>query len=253
MDSFIAWIGGKKFLRKEIISRFPKEFNKYVEVFGGAGWVLFHKEQHAESEIYNDINSDLVNLFKCIKYHPEAIEEELALVLNARQTFEEYRMQRKSAGGQTDIQRAAQYLYLIRGSYGAKVSTFGGKSRDISIIKNMVDIKNRLSKVVIENKSFEALIASHDKADTLFYLDPPYYKTEKMYDTGDFVFDESQHILLRDILANIKGKFILSYNNHKFIKALYEDFHIDEVSRSNNLSLKSGKNKTYGELIIRNF
>ena len=42
MNSFIPWIGGKKLLRKEIIKRFPKEdFTKYVEVFGGAGWVLF--------------------------------------------------------------------------------------------------------------------------------------------------------------------------------------------------------------------
>lgn len=222
-------------------------------MFGGAAWVLFHKEQHTEVEIYNDINGDLVNLFKCMKYHPEALEDELMLVLNARQTFEEYKAQRKSAVRQTDIQRAAQYLYLIRGSYGAKVSTFGGKNRDITTIKNIVDIKKRLSKVVIENKSFEALIASYDKADTLFYLDPPYYKTEKMYDTGDFVFDESQHILLRDILANIKGKFILSYNDNEFIRELYGNFCIDEVSRSNNLAMAFGKNKMYRELIIKNY
>ena len=42
MNSFIAWIGGKKLLRKEIVKRFPEEgFTRYVEVFGGAGWVLF--------------------------------------------------------------------------------------------------------------------------------------------------------------------------------------------------------------------
>lgn len=41
MNSFIAWIGGKKLLRKEIVKRFPEEgFTRYVEVFGGAGWVL---------------------------------------------------------------------------------------------------------------------------------------------------------------------------------------------------------------------
>ena len=45
MNSFIAWIGGKKLLRKEIVKRFPEEgFTRYVEVFGGAGWVLFEKE-----------------------------------------------------------------------------------------------------------------------------------------------------------------------------------------------------------------
>ena len=44
MNSFIAWIGGKKLLRKEIVKRFPEVgFTRYVEVFGGAGWVLFEK------------------------------------------------------------------------------------------------------------------------------------------------------------------------------------------------------------------
>ena len=74
MDSFISWIGGKKLLRKAICERFPQDtIEKYVEVFGGAGWVLFHKPKHAQFEVYNDINSYLVNLFKCVKYHPKAV------------------------------------------------------------------------------------------------------------------------------------------------------------------------------------
>lgn len=252
MDSFIAWVGGKKLLRKEIAGRFPESYQKYVEVFGGAAWLLFYKEKHADSEVYNDINSNLVNLFKCVKYHKTAIEEELDYVLNARQTFQEYKEQ-KNIEGFTDIQRAARYLYLIRASYGAKLTSFGSSNRDICNLIKLTDIKKRLNKVVIENKSFEALIASHDKADTLFYLDPPYFKTEKMYDTGDFIFDKSQHIVLRDILANIQGKYILSYNNDAFIKELYKDFNIEEVCRSSNLAMKAGKNKIYKELIIRNY
>ena len=39
-----------------------------------------------------------------------------------------------------------------------------------------------------------------------------------MYDTGEFVFDQQQHILLRDMLANIKGKFVLSYHDDMFIR-----------------------------------
>lgn len=70
MNSFIAWIGGKKLLRKEIVKRFPEEgFTRYVEVFGGAGWVLFEKEQGKELEVFNDRDSNLINLYRCIKYH----------------------------------------------------------------------------------------------------------------------------------------------------------------------------------------
>ena len=78
MDSFIGWIGGKRLLRREVVARFPEDFNKYVEVFGGAGsalslresrflrnrpasagagWVMFFKEKHADTEVFNDINT----------------------------------------------------------------------------------------------------------------------------------------------------------------------------------------------------
>lgn len=252
MDSFIAWVGGKKLLRKEIVSQFPDNFNKYVEVFGGAGWVLFYKEKHANNEVYNDINSNLVNLFKCMKYHSNAIAEELDFVLNSRDTFNEYKNQ-SELEGLTDIQKAARYLYLIKASYGAKVTSFGGKYRDISNIENTRDIKKRLSKVLIENKSFDNLISSHDSTETLFYCDPPYYRAERMYNTGNFVFDDLQHIRLRDILSEIKGKFVLSYNNDDFIKGLYKEYNIEEIDRLNNLALVSGKNKIYKELIIKNY
>lgn len=67
MNSFIGWIGGKKLLRKEITKRFPESFNRYIEVFGGAAWVLFSKDKLANMEVYNDINGNLVNLFRCVK------------------------------------------------------------------------------------------------------------------------------------------------------------------------------------------
>lgn len=252
MDSFMAWVGGKKLLRNEIVNRFPKDFKRYVEVFGGAGWVLFHKECNGEMEVYNDINSDLVNLFKCVKHHPEALQQEMDYLLNARQIFQDYRSQ-MLAEGLTDIQRAVRYLYIIRASYGAKLETYGIKTRNMANVKNLDGIKERLARVVIENKGFEELISAHDKTDTFFYLDPPYYGTEKMYDTGSFVFNEEQHRRLRDMLASIKGKFLLSYNDDVFIRELYQNFKIEEVSRNNNLAVRVGANKMYNELIIRNY
>lgn len=56
MDSFMSWIGGKKALRKKIVEQFPEPgtYNRYIEVFGGAGWVLFSSDSHAKMEVYND-------------------------------------------------------------------------------------------------------------------------------------------------------------------------------------------------------
>lgn len=56
MNSFITWVGGKRLLRKKIVSLFPAGFDRYIEVFGGAGWVLFFKEKHAALEVYNDVD-----------------------------------------------------------------------------------------------------------------------------------------------------------------------------------------------------
>jgi DNA adenine methylase len=124
MDSFLAWVGGKRLLRNEIVSRFPADsFKKYVEVFGGAGWVLFARPRHAETEVYNDVNDGLTNLFRIVKYHPDALERELDCLLNARETFEIFR--HGDGLGLTDIQRAARFLYLTRLSYGAKGADFG--------------------------------------------------------------------------------------------------------------------------------
>ena len=252
MNSFIPWVGGKKLLRKEIVKRFPEKMDRYIEVFGGAAWVLFYKPQYAKEEIYNDINSELVNLFRYVKYHCGAVTEELNYLLNARETFLYFR-ENKQLQFMTELQRAARFYYLIRTSYGAKITSYGGNYRNVSILKDMEAIQQRLSKVVIENKNFVDIFKQYDKEGALFYCDPPYYKTEKMYDTGEFVFDQQQHILLRDMLANIKGKFVLSYHDDMFIRQLYRDFKIEEIQRSNNLGVILGKNKTYQELIIRNY
>lgn len=53
MNSFMSWVGGKKLLRDDILARLPPEYDKYIEVFGGAGWVLFRKPQGKEMEVYN--------------------------------------------------------------------------------------------------------------------------------------------------------------------------------------------------------
>ncbi len=250
MDSFISWVGGKKQLRKEIIKRFPVEgVEKYVEVFGGAGWVLFGKEPH-KKEIYNDINGELVNLFRMVKYHPDALEVELAFMLNSREEF--FRQKMMPPERLTELQRAARLYYLIRASYGSKVSTFGCHFRDVSVIKNLQEVHKRLANVLIENKSFEEIIRQQDSEGTLFYLDPPYHGTEKFYEMENG-FGEDRHRELAELLRNAKGKWILSYNDDSFVRELYQDFRIEEIERKNNMGMAVGGNKVFRELIIRNY
>ena len=66
MNSIISWVGGKKALRDLIYLRMPKHYDRYIEVFGGGGWVLFGKPSDKCMEVYNDFNSNLANLFYCV-------------------------------------------------------------------------------------------------------------------------------------------------------------------------------------------
>lgn len=252
MDSFLSWVGGKKLLRNKIVDEFPesKSYENYVEVFGGAGWVLFYKDRHALKEVYNDINSDLVNLFKYVKYHTPELQRELNFMINSRALFEEYLSQIK-AKGLTDIQRAARYYILVKLSYGSSIDSYGAVKKDVEKMKLYIEeIQKRLSNVVIENRSFEEILKKYDSETTLFYLDPPYYTAENYYNVD---FNDDHHRLLLENLKDIKGKFLLSYNDHKEIRKQYKDFKIKEVERNNNLTARYNKNKRYQELIITNY
>lgn len=251
MNSFITWIGGKKLLRKKILEQFPGEetYNRYVEVFGGAAWVLFFKEKYADLEVYNDVNGNLVNLFRCVKYHPEAVQKELDWMLMSREQFFDAREQ-LNVRGMTDIQRAARFYITIQESFGADCKSFGVRSKNISrSTLGLAAISERLKRVVIENQDFEKILKTYDRPGALFYLDPPYYEAEKYYPDR---FNPDDHVRLRDALGCIQGKCIVSYNDCLEIRELYKGYRVIEVDRQDNLVVKK-ESRRYKELIIKNF
>ncbi len=111
------------------------------------------------------------------------------------------------------------------------------------------EVSKRLQRVVIENADFERLLKTYDREKALFYLDPPYYEAEKYYSDR---FQLEDHVRLKDALSNIKGKFILSYNDCPEIRELYKGYTITEVDRQDNLVMKTNPRR-YKELIIRNY
>ena len=250
MNSFISWIGGKKLLRKKVLEQFPdpESYNRYIEVFGGAGWVLFSRDKHAPMEVFNDVNGELINLYRIVKHHPDALQQELEWLLMSREQF--FDELNRNTRGLTDIQRAARFFCIIKESFGADCRSFGVRPRDMqSTIDYLKEVSGRLNKVVIENQDFERLIKTYDRPDALFYLDPPYYEAEKYYPNR---FNPEDHERLRKCLGNIKGKFVLSYNDCQQIKDLYEGYTVIEVERADNLVNKI-ESRRYRELIIKNF
>ena len=125
----MSWVGGKKALREEVVKRFPLFYERYVEVFGGGGWVLFHKAPGNDFEVYNDYNGLLANLYRCVRDKPDLLINALKYVLNSREDFDRARLalRRKRT---TDIQRAAWFYQVIRQSYAAALTSFASQPHD---------------------------------------------------------------------------------------------------------------------------
>lgn len=254
INSFMAWVGGKKALRDEILARFPRNYKRYIEVFGGAGWVLFHKPPGNDFEVLNDFNGNLVNLYRCVREQPEALRNELRYMLNSRLDFEYMKGMLHSQAVLPDVRRAAYYYALIRYSYAAGTSTFG--SQPHAMWNNFPLIESaagRLQKVVIENKDCVKLIRQYDRPESFFYCDPPYYNADQYYEAVSS--DGFDHAGLADALLGIKGKFLLSYNDCPEIRALYDrpGIVVEGISRLSNIAQRYENGKQYPELLISNY
>ena len=254
--SLLNWVGGKRLLRKTIAPLIPSDIKSYVEPFGGGAWILFYKDKWADLEVYNDLDSRLVNLFRIVKYHPNALKEELNFLLGSREIF----MQFLNTNFVTDIQKAAQFYFLITRSFagmgtnlGNVRKTCGGACKSQKNVLEKIDaIHKRLDKVMIENKDFEKLICQYDFEQAFFYCDPPYTSGcgYKVVSTKDFA-----HEKLKEVLSDIKGRFLLSYDDSPKIRKLYKNYEIFPVERPNgiNNARKNRKNKVYKELLIANY
>ena len=84
-SSPIAWVGGKSKLTAEIIPIMPAH-RCYVEVFAGAAWLLFRKPA-SKTEVINDINGELVNMYRVIKHHRQAFIDEMRIMPVARDLY----------------------------------------------------------------------------------------------------------------------------------------------------------------------
>lgn len=245
-----AWVGGKNYLAKEIIALMP-EHKSYIEVFGGA-LSVFYQKSASKIEVINDINDELINLHLCIRNKPQSLANVLNSMIISRKIF--HMLKNKEIKPKNDLERAAFYFYLISTSFGSSMGQFAmSKQRAPKrLCRDFSLHTKRLKNASIENKSFEYILKEYDYNEALFYLDPPYVGTESYYkNTGGFGLKE--HELLCDLLKNIKGKFMLSYNDCDLVRELYKDFNIKELKVRYSLNNNVLKRKESKELLIMNF
>ena len=248
-----GWIGGKSLLSKRIIARIP-EHTCYVEPFAGAAWVLFRKPE-SPVEVINDINKDVVTLYRCIQWHLEEFMRYFKWVLVSRDEFE--RLKKADPDTLTDIQRSARFYYLQQACFGGRIASpsFGYASSRPSKL-NLLRIEEylsaahlRLSRAYVECLSYGEVIRRYDSLHTFFYVDPPYWACEGYYGKGIFSRDDFGQLAAQ--LADIKGRFLLSLNDTPGVREVFKGFDIESVQTKYTCS--NGKNISAGEVIIKNY
>jgi len=253
MNSPLAYIGGKSRLSKIIINALP-EHKTYVEVFAGGAWIFFRKEPSAV-EVINDLDKELISFYRVIQYHLEEFLKQFKWLLASRETFEDFKRQLE-ADGLTDIQRAARYYYVQRQCFGGRVAgrTFGVAPDEpprlnlVRMEEELSAVHLRLSRVMVENLDWSDLVRRYDKEETVFYMDPPYYKMP-FYKHN---FSHKDFFKMAELLSDIKGKFLISLNNERFIRDTFAKFNIRTVNTKYSANHAS-ENKDAQELLITNF
>ncbi len=287
MKTPVSRVGNKSSILHILYAVFPMKYGRFVDVFGGSGSVLLGKPEVHPFEVYNDFDKNLVNLFRCMKDRTMATVREIGFCnLNSREDFnairkffeqditafddrylteeleltklilpppeaKELQELRTRITSDYDVRRAAMFLKLLRYSYSSGCKSFASQPFDIRKLFGLIkELEDRMANVVVENQDFETLIKHYDRPDTFFYADPPYFSTEDMYAVG---FNWDDHVRLRDTLANIKGKFLLSYNDCPEIRQLYEGFSLFDFSRTHSMAQRYEAGKEFKELLIGNY
>lgn len=199
----------------------------YVEVFGGGASILLAKEP-SPVEVYNDLNSDLVNFFRVLR-DPQKFTEFHRLVSLTPYSREEYNFCRKTwESSEDDVERAYRWFVVARMSFGGIFGNGWGyavtaSSRGMSTITSawlsaidmLPEIHERMMRVQIDNDDFRIIIPRYDTPDTCFYADPPYVsKTRKSQDVYKHEMTLQDHQDLVAMLLDVKGAVILSGYRH---------------------------------------
>ncbi|WP_031318409.1 DNA adenine methylase [Blastomonas sp. CACIA14H2] len=248
------YIGGKRKLAKRLCAMIDQvDHQTYAEPFVGMGGVFFRRAHRPPCEAINDWSREVHNFFRVLQVHYLAFLEMMRFQITSRAEFERLSLEKPET--LTDMQRAARFLYLQRTSFGGKVvgQNFGvslgrGGHFDVTKLQPLLEaVHERLSAVVIERMRWADFMRRYDRPGTLFYIDPPYYRCEADY--GDGMFDRAEFAQMAELLAGLKGRFILSINDHPEIRATFARFHLEPVQVGYSIG-GGNKQAKFGELII---
>jgi DNA adenine methylase len=262
MNSPFAWPGGKRALKKTLLSLIP-EHEIYVEVFAGSAKLLFAKPQ-SRCEVMNDLNGDVTNFFRVAKHRPAALAELFDHEVVHAERFKDLKHQKATTDD--ELQRALRFAYLAWYSYGAKGEHFASSNakgkldtkgvkmkRSLDRVRELLDATaTRLRNVLIEQRSFEQILERYDSPSTWFYLDPPYVHFQP---NGRYTpLAEEQRQKLFTLLAGLRGSFLMSFDDCAEVRALAKlhGFKVRRVEVGYTLASKADARVKAAEVLIAN-
>lgn len=227
MNAILKYPGGKWRIAEWIISYFP-EHKVYCEPFFGSGAVFFNK-QPCYIETINDMNGDIVNLFRVCRDYPEELAKAINLTPFARDEFVKC-----NTPSDNPIEQARRTLVRYHQSFGTSnssktswrnVQTYGGPRCATMwncLPDTIMNCCERLKEAQIENTDALTLIERYDNENTLIYLDPPYLQNLRKKNMYKCEMSDEQHIEMLRLIKKSKSKIILSgYDNDLYNSELF--------------------------------
>jgi DNA adenine methylase len=250
MISPIAYIGGKRRLAPLLASLFPPHVT-YVEAFCGGAQVFFRKPM-SRVEVLNDLSGDVANFLRICREHPEELVRTLRFLVPSRAVFAQFAAQAPAL--LTDVQRAARFLYLQKNAFSGLVVrrnfhycvTRPSNFNPATIPRAIREAAKRLERVQVESLPYQDVLERYDRTTTFVYLDPPYIGA-KLYE-ANFNFGDFEAMATR--LGSLRGRFLLSINDHPLARTLFRRFNVRRVSVP---YTSSRAVPTVDELVVANY
>jgi len=265
---FLKWPGGKRRLLSDLLKRFPKKYNRFLEPFIGGGALFF--KVSPDNGYISDINPDLINIYEVVRNNVHELIDSLKKHKNTEKYFYNIRSTDRTEEYKhwSNVEKASRLGYLNKTCFNGlyRMNSNGYFNAPFGFYKNpnIVDEKNLLAcSALLQNTeialaSFEAVENIAQRGD-LVYFDPPYVPLDK---TSSFTkyykddFDLVSQFVLRETCDNLTHKkvmFILSNSFTDTTKDLYKNYNVEIVKANRAINCKGNGRGKINELIITNY
>ena len=226
LKPFFNRIGSKYSLIKDIITLIPPH-TTYVEAFVGGGSIFWNKSP-AKKSVINDLDKELIEGYRILKRIPTSVD--MTILDNSKKVGKYYPAVEKFINSVTskspDRDKLLAFTEKYAGTFGSK--GFDGIYRNPSIgnkWKQIDQYKALLKPTTIVSKDYLQVLKDYDSPTTFFFLDPPYeVEAEQKFKEGYYKSSIIDYEKMNDALKQIKGKFLLTINNSKYIRDIFKDF-----------------------------